>query len=260
MPQNEHMELHKKRWGRRLDQATRDRKKAAREHKKLSKDAKTLRGLKAKIFHKTRAKEKAQLKKTIKEYEEKKAKAKPVEPDRKNAIPVFLEDRNVVDQGKILSNSIKQKRKDKAGKWAVPIPKVKPVSEEEAFRVMSSGNRRKNKWKRMLTKATFVPPTFTRKPPKYERFIRPMAMRFKKANVTHPELKTTFTLPIVGVKKNPSGRMLTNLGVMTKGTIIEVNVSELGLVTPGGKVVWAKYAQITNTPENDGCINAVLLV
>lgn len=27
------------------------------------------------------------------------------------------------------------------------------------------------------------------------------------------------------------------------GTIIEVNVSELGLVTPGGKVVWGKYAQ-----------------
>ncbi len=45
---------------------------------------------------------------------------------------------------------------------------------------------------------------------------------------------------------------------MTKGTVIEVNVSELGLVTTGGKVVWAKYAQITNNPENDGCINAVL--
>lgn len=31
---------------------------------------------------------------------------------------------------------------------------------------------------------------------------------------------------------------------MTKGTIIEVNVSELGLVTAGGKVVWGKYAQV----------------
>ena len=49
-------------------------------------------------------------------------------------------------------------------------------------------------------------------------------------------------------------------GVITKGTIIEVNVSELGLVTTGGKVVWGKYAQVTNNPENDGCINAVLLV
>ena len=41
----------------------------------------------------------------------------------------------------------------------------------------------------MVTKATFVGDGFTRKPPKYERFIRPMAMRFKKAHVTHPELK-----------------------------------------------------------------------
>ena len=51
-----------------------------------------------------------------------------------------------------------------------------------------------------------------------------------------------------------------DLGVITKGTIIEVNVSELGLVTTSGKVVWGKYAQVTNHPENDGCINAVLLV
>lgn len=49
-------------------------------------------------------------------------------------------------------------------------------------------------------------------------------------------------------------------GVITKGTVIEVNVSELGLITNTGKVVWGKYAQVTNNPENDGCINAVLLV
>ena len=34
----------------------------------------------------------------------------------------------------------------------------------------------------------------------------------------------------------------------------------MSLVTQGGKVVWGKYAQITNSPENDGCVNAVLLV
>lgn len=146
----------------------------------------------------------------------------------------------------------------------------------------------------------------------------------KKAHVTHPELKCTFCLSILGVKKNPNGTSFTQLGVITKGTVIEVccpglpcealqchllakhvvvvlshvlltwepahtfvscdqmqiavlmaraarlcthivfllqvNVSELGLVTPGGKVVWGKYAQVTNNPENDGCINAVLLV
>ena len=48
--------------------------------------------------------------------------------------------------------------------------------------------------------------------------------------------------------------------IKTKGTIIEVNVSDLGLVTSTGKVVWGKYAQVTNNPENDGCINGVLLV
>ncbi len=85
-------------------------------------------------------------------------------------------------------------------------------------------------------------------------------LRFKKAHVTHPELKTTFHLPIIGVKKNPTSPTFTNLGVITKGTVIEVNISELGLVTQGGKVIWGKYAQVTNNPENDGCINGVLLV
>ena len=67
-------------------------------------------------------------------------------------------------------------------------------------------------------------------------------MRMKKANVTHPDLKTTFYLDIVGVKKNPQSALYTNLGVMTKGTIIEVNVSDLGLVTQTGNVVLSKYA------------------
>ena len=67
-----------------------------------------------------------------------------------------------------------------------------------------------------VTKVCYVPDDFTRKMPKYERFIRPMAMRFKKAHVTHPELKATFCLPIIGVKKNPSSPMFTSLGVITK--------------------------------------------
>ena len=78
--------------------------------------------------------------------------------------------------------------------------------------------------------------------------------------MTHPELKTTFKLPILSVKKNPQSNTFTSLGVVTKGTVLEVNVSELGLVTQTGKVVWSKYAQVTNNPELDGCINSVLLV
>ncbi len=176
------------------------------------------------------------------------------------AIPAYLLDRKQQTSAKVLSNMIKQKRKEKAGKWTVPLPKVKATEEAEVFKVIKSGKRGKKQWKRMITKATFVGEGFTRKPPKYERFIRPMALRMKKAHVTHPELGATFCLPILGVKKNPNSPLYTQLGVMTKGTVIEVNVSELGLVTQSGKVVWGKYAQITNNPELDGCINAVLLV
>jgi len=112
----------------------------------------------------------------------------------------------------------------------------------------------------MVTKVTYVGDNYTRKAPKYERFIRPTGLRFKKAHITHPELKATFHLDIIGVKKNPSSTLYTNLGVITKGTVIEVNVSDLGLVTTSGKVVWGKFAQVTNNPELDGCINGVLLV
>ena len=70
----------------------------------------------------------------------------------------------------------------------------------------------------------------------------------------------TVQLPIIGVKKNPQNPLYTQLGVLTKGTVIEVNVSDLGLVTAGGKVVWGRYAQVTNNPENEGCVNCVLLV
>lgn len=48
------------------------------------------------------------------------------------------------------------------------------------------------------------------------------ALRFKKAHVTHPDLKATFSLPVIGVKKNPTSPLYTSLGVITKGTVIEV--------------------------------------
>ena len=67
-------------------------------------------------------------------------------------------------------------------------------------------------------------------------------------------------MDILSVKKNPQSPLYSQLGVITKGTIIEVNVSDLGMVTSTGKVVWGKYAQVTINPENDGCINGVLLV
>ena len=88
------------------------------------------------------------------------------------------------------------------------------------FDVIRSGKRKKKCWKRRINKVTFVGENFTRKPPKHERFIRPTGMRFKQANVTHPQLKTTFKLQILGVKKNPQSGLYTSLGVITKGTVI----------------------------------------
>jgi len=260
MPQNEYMDTHRKRFGRRLDYEERKRKKESRMAHESSRKAKKLRGIKAKLENKRRHSEKIQMKKTIAMHQERKNKHENDDAVKSGAKPPYLLDRTGQSTAKVLSNTIKQKRKEKAGKWNVPLPKVRGISEAELFREVRTGKRKAKSWKRMVTKVTFVGPEFTRKPPKYERFIRPMGLRFKKAHVTHPELAATFYLDILGVKKNPQSPMFTSLGVITKGTIIEVNVSDLGLVTQSGKVIWGKYAQVTNNPENDGCINALLLV
>ncbi|KAG5189968.1 ribosomal protein S8e/ribosomal biogenesis NSA2 [Tribonema minus] len=260
MPQHEYMELHKKRHGERLDRAEKRRKKEAREVHKRSEFAQKVHGLRAKLYHNKRFKEKATMRKTIAMHQERGNKHANDDAVPDGAVPAYLLDREGVSRAKVLSNTVKQKRKEKAGKWDVPIPKVKPVADDEMFKVLKSGQRRNKAWKRMVTKVTFVGDGFTRKAPKYERFIRPSGLRMKKAHVTHPELKATFHLDIIGVKKNPSSPLYTQLGVITKGTVIEVNVSDLGLVTTSGKVVWGKYAQVTNNPELDGTINAVLLV
>lgn len=196
---------------------------------------------------------------SIKQHEERNATQRGSDAQTQGAVPTYLLDREQESQAKMLSSAVKQKRKEKAAKYSVPLPQVRGVAEEEMFKVIRTGKSKKNSWKRMITKATFVGDGFTRRPVKYERFIRPMALRQKKANVTHKELGVTMQLPIIGVKKNPQSPTYTQLGVLTKGTVIEVNVSELGLVTSGGKVVWGKYAQITNNPELDGCVNALLL-
>ncbi|KAF9764108.1 Ribosome biogenesis protein NSA2 [Nosema granulosis] len=258
MPQNNFVEQHIKKYGRRLDYEVKKLKKEARAEATLGKKVKNLHGIKAKLFMKKRYNEKVQLKKNLKINENRKKNV--AVKDDETPIPHFLLDRENQQSGKELSDKIKQQRQDRAAKYSVPIPEVKGLTEAEVFGVVTTGKRRSKHWKRMVTKPCFVGPDFTRKPPKLERFIRPMALRFKKAHVSHPELKTTFHLPIIGIKQNPHSDIFTNLGVLTKGTIIEVNVSELGIVNAQGNITWGKYAQITNHPENDGCINATLLV
>ncbi|TPX08767.1 uncharacterized protein E0L32_009707 [Thyridium curvatum] len=260
MPQNEYMDRWRRLHGRRLDHAERQRKRAAREGHDVAEKAQNLRGLKAKMFAEKRHKEKIQMKKAIKAHEERNVKtANDKEPA--NPVPAYLLDRNTPNTAKALSTSIKNKRTEKAARFAVPLPKVRGISEEEMFKVVNTGKKTQKKgWKRMITKPTFVGPEFTRRPVKYERFIRPMGLRYKKAHVTHKELNVTVQLPILGVKKNPNNPLYTQLGVLTKGTVIEVNTSELGIVTASGKLAWGRYAQITNNPDMDGTVNAVLLV
>uniref|UniRef100_A0A7S1BYY2 Ribosome biogenesis protein NSA2 homolog n=1 Tax=Corethron hystrix TaxID=216773 RepID=A0A7S1BYY2_9STRA len=260
MPQHEHMERHRKLHGRRFDAAERERKRESRLAHERSAFAQKAHGLRAKLYNQKRFKEKATMRKTISQHNQRDNKHADDKAIAEGAVPAYLLDREGVSRAKVLSNTVKQKRQEKAGKWEVPIPKVKPVADDEMFKVMRTGKKNNKAWKRVVTKCTFVGDGFTRKAPKYERFIRPSGLRMKKANVTHPELKTTFQLDILGVKKNPSSSLYTNLGVLTKGTILEVNVSELGLVTTSGKVAWGKMAQVTNNPELDGCVNAVLLV
>ncbi|KAF8473453.1 ribosomal protein S8e/ribosomal biogenesis NSA2 [Kalaharituber pfeilii] len=238
MPQHEYIERWQKLHGKRLDHDEKKRKKAAREGHRISKEAQSLHGFRAKMYAKKRHAEKIQLRKTIKKHEQKNIKndSGPSEPGA-NPLPAYLLDRAQPTSAKALSTAIKQKRAEKAAKFSVPIPKVRGISEEEMFKVVKTGKKTSKKgWKRVITKPTFVGNDFTRRPVKYERFIRPMGLRYKKANVTHPELGVTVQLPILSVKKNPQSPMYTQLGVLTKGTIIEVNVSELGLVTAGGRL------------------------
>lgn len=204
MPQNEYIERWTKQHGRRLDYEERKRKREAREGHLSSKKAQNFRGLRAKMYAETRRKQKIQMKKKIKAHEERNVKSSaPPEPSS-TALPQYLLDRSNTQNAKALSSQIKQKRAEKAAKFSVPLPKVRGISEEEIFKVVKSGKKTSKRcWKRVISKATFVPPDYTRRPVKYERLIRPMALRYKKANVTHTELGVTVQLPIIGVKKNP---------------------------------------------------------
>ena len=180
------------------------------------------------------------MKKTLAMHAESDGKRRSSDEPKKGAVPAYLLDREQASRSKVLSNTVKQKRKEKAGKWEVPLPKVRPIAEEEVFKVLRSGKRKRKQWKRMITKATFVGQSFTRKPPKYERFIRPTGLRFTKAHTSstalmHPSFSgllvtwayfphTTFP---PGVTR-PSSETLTSITVPLVITPIWVIVWPLG--------------------------------
>eukprot|EP00871_Galdieria_phlegrea_P000160 jgi/Galph1/1144/GphlegSOOS_G5775.1 len=255
MPQGDYIEEHRKKHGYRFDHFERQRKKEAREPHERSQLVRKTTGIKAKLLNRQNFVEKVQLQKRVAAFSQKKVQKESNKPVVDGAVPPYLLDRKLASSAKVLSIQSNRKGRRRQENGMFRYRKYVQSLMTKSLKSFTAGKERENSGN-----VTFVGDGFTRKPPKYERFIRPMALRFKKAHVTHPELKTTFCLDIIGVKKNPQSSLYSSLGVMTKGTVIEVNVSELGLVTNTGRVVWGKYAQVTNNPENDGCVNAVLLV
>lgn len=141
MPQNEYMERHRSLHGRRLDHEERTRKRIAREGHEASNKAQNLRGLKAKQYAEVRRKEKIQMKQKIRAKEEKKVKGDGGAEESKEALPQYLLDRSKGNEAKALSSQIKEKRKERAAKFSVPLPKVRGITEDEVFRVIKTGKK-----------------------------------------------------------------------------------------------------------------------
>lgn len=156
------------RHGKRLDHEEKVRKKEARSVHKASHDAQTLHGKRAKILHafvspalcqnradrywhahSKRYAEKVSMRKKIKAHEERNVKTKDVDALPEGALPAYLLDREGTNNAKALSSALKDKRKDKAGKFAVPLPKVRGIAEDEAFKVIKTGKRKQKGWKRL---------------------------------------------------------------------------------------------------------------
>ena len=156
MPQGEYIEEHVRRYGKRLDQEERVRKRTAREAHKKSSVAQSMHGRKAKLMHQERYSEKVAMRKLLKEHDQRNVKTAPNKAnEHKEALPSYLLDREDQNQAKVLSSALKQRRKDKAGKFAVPLPKVRGIAEEEVFRVMKTGKTKRKGWKRMVTKVRY---------------------------------------------------------------------------------------------------------
>ena len=81
------------------------------------------------------------MKKQIRQKEQSNVKsAGPQEPSS-TPLPQYLLDRSQPSNAKALSSAIKNKRKESAAKFSVPLPKVKGISEEEMFKVVKTGKK-----------------------------------------------------------------------------------------------------------------------
>lgn len=142
------------------------RKKEARQAHRSSKVSQSLTGLKAKLHNRKRHIAKIQMKKQIKQHEQRNIKQSEPSALPDGAVPTYLLDRAQEKTAKQLSSMVKQKRKEAAARFSVPLPKVRGMAEEEVFKVLKTGKSKGKSWKRVITKPTFVGEGFTRRPVK----------------------------------------------------------------------------------------------
>ncbi|KAI8213691.1 Ribosome biogenesis protein nsa2 [Colletotrichum sp. SAR 10_86] len=205
----------------RLDTEERERKCRARAGHKQSHNVQGLRGSRAKMMQEKRRVEKIQI---------------PSPPTRSHTISGPKRSKRRQSPGVVYRSEAQRE----AARFQDPLPKVRGISEEEMFKVVTTGKKTHQKsWKRMVNNPIFVGKGFTRQNPEAEMFIRPMGLRQKFAHVSHPTLGVTMKAPILSAK-NPQDPMYTHLGVLTRGTVAEVNVSDLGLTTTTGMSVWGR--------------------
>lgn len=183
MPQNEHIELHRKRHGYQLNRLERQRKKEGRAAHDRSKKAKKLIGLKAKLYNKQRRKEKIEMKKKILMHEKRNTKVRLHIQLALSPYTNILRRKKVRMQQKGLSHIIYwivkpnkerkycliwssrngrkrqengtyhyQKVSSKIDPDRTPLTLilVRAQSDNEVFKMVASGKRKKKAWKRMV--------------------------------------------------------------------------------------------------------------
>jgi len=131
-----------------------------------SKVAQNLIGLRAKLHNRKRHVAKIEMKKQIRQHDERNVKQSEPSVPSDGAVPAYLLDRAQEKNAKQLSSMVKQKRKEAAARFSVPLPKVRGMAEEEVFKVLKTGKSKGKSWKRVITKPTFVGEGFTRRPVK----------------------------------------------------------------------------------------------